>query len=197
MFPTAVADTVPHPSTIYFYVGLDCDSTGNGEAPCVNLGGGGDGLVVVDSGARPLRSLLVRSVHPQVGSFEWETNVVPERDTPASKGTGVGSHVAVTFLGRRDVSIVDIKREVKRLNDDERRRWRGRPEARRPAVLPNEAEAGSNVVLVQVRRSFRCALAWSCSMLVFDGGVSTDVTKSPRRLSSHGIRHHLLYSSWS
>lgn len=60
------------------------------------------------------------------------------------------------FVGNRGAPIADIKQEVEKMHEAHRRTSR-RPKGKlnegfepRPFVLPNEADVGSNVVLIQV-----------------------------------------------
>lgn len=157
----------PGPSTIYFYIGLDCSAAADSgdEDPCSEALEAGEedvgGLVVVDSDSKPRQSLLVRGRHPQHGVFELESTVVSTRDendvSPSSSGGG-GDTTRVAFLGRKGVPMVDIKREVEKLHEAHRRMYRanrrgGKNEMaeRVPFALPDESDVGSNVVLVQVR----------------------------------------------
>ena len=149
----------PRPSTIYFYIGLDC---GEDNGRCLEAGGGsGAGLVVVDDPdpSSPRRSLLVRGAHPQSGGFELEATVAaPTRDGggPFPEGEeDVG--LALAFLGKRGAVIADMKQEVEKLLGVHRRTGRSAAKkkgelARGAFVLPNKADSGSNVVLVQVKK---------------------------------------------
>ncbi len=161
VFPTGTmtegSGSPPRPSTIYFYIALDCGATADDEEnewSCLEVGTDGDaGLVVVDSLPSPRRSLLVRGAHPQHGGFEMEAAVASVREggDPGSRGEG---DVTVAFVGRRDSPIVNIKQEVEKLHKAHGRSARraGKTEGLEgaPFVLPNEADPGSNVVLVQV-----------------------------------------------
>lgn len=159
---TGAADRL---STIYFYVGLECGAN-EGEEPCPGLGRKNARLDVVNSGSNPRRSLLVRGAHPQLGGFELEASVVLTRDAVESSKE-VADDVTMAFMGRSKLPVVDIKRHVERLHDAHRRvrRKAGKREepVRGPFVLPDEVDAGSNVVLVQVRMTFYCGAPVRCA----------------------------------
>lgn len=153
---TAGPGSPPRPSTIYFYIGLDCSAAADdeNEGSCLEVGGDGDaGLVVVDSHPSPRRSLLVRGAHPQHGGFEMEAAVASVRDR-GELGSEGEEDVTVAFVGRRDSPIVNIKQEVEKLHKAHGRSARKAGKTERleegPFVLPNEADAGSKMVLVQV-----------------------------------------------
>lgn len=82
-----------------------------------------------------------------------EAAVVSTRDRGGSSSEGEYD-VTVAFMGKRDTPIVDIKQEVEKLHNAHRRvsRRAGKNERvdKGPFVLPNKADAGSNMVLVQV-----------------------------------------------
>lgn len=147
----------PRPSTIYFYIGLDCgDAITEDEESCLEAGEkSGAALVVVDSESSPRRSLLVRGAHhPRHGGFEMEAAVASTRDSGGLSSEGDGD-LTFAFMGKRDAPIVDIKQEVERLHEAHRRTSRRAKKEEGfetgPFVLPNKVDVGSNVVLVQVR----------------------------------------------
>lgn len=157
MFPTGAENKVPgspaRSSTLYFYVGLEHLTAGES-------GGQEDGgLVVVDSDSKPRRSLLVRGVHPQLGGFEVAATVGPTRGTSetGSSDEQESEVAAVNFLGKQNVRIGGVKDEVERLHAAHRRARRKSDQSETavpvvsPFLLPDEVEAGSNVVLVQVQ----------------------------------------------
>lgn len=136
------------------------------EGPCPEAGeGNGAALVVVDSDPTPRRSLLVRGSHPQLGGFEMEAGVVSMRDSGRLSSKGE-DHVTVAFMGKRDTPIVDIKQEVEKLHKTHTRKNRraGKDESsnKGPFVLPDTADAGSNVVLVQVKGCYYTTVGFSC-----------------------------------
>ena len=153
VFPIGAEKKVPgspaRSSTIYFYVGLDHVTADNaGEQD-------GGGLIVVDSASRPRRSLLIRGVHPQFGGFEVAAAAVSTRGkTGSSDEKQKDETVAVNFLGKQNVRIGGVKDEVERLHAAHRRVRRKGDQREMPVespfLLPDEVEAGSNVVLVQV-----------------------------------------------
>lgn len=146
--PPSVAN--PRVSTVYFYVGLDC---GDADARCSAVDGQNDGLAVIDPGLEPRPPLLIRGTHPQLGGFELEARAVSVGSTP---GAPVEGDVKVSFVGKAGVPVVDVRRYVEGLHATHRRvrRKGGQAEeasvARKPFVLPDEVDAGSDVVLVQV-----------------------------------------------
>eukprot|EP00903_Cladosiphon_okamuranus_P008249 g7940.t1 len=164
VFPSGTVTTgsgdSPRPSTIYFYVGLDCGEADTaGDESCLGAGRSGAGLVVVDESdpSSPRRSLLVRGAHPQHGGFEMEATAAPTRDSggPSSEGGAEGGGLALAFLGKSGAVIADMKREVEKLLKVHRLTCRSA--AKRmdglvtgPFVLPNKADHGSNAVLIQV-----------------------------------------------
>lgn len=139
-------------STLYFYVGLDHLAAGS------DRGQEDGGLVVIDSDSRPRRSLRVRGVHPQLGGFEVAATVSRTSGTSktgSSDEEQEGAMAAVNFLGKQNLRIGGVKDEVERLHAAHRR-VRRKGDQREMAVvlpflLPDELEAGSNVVLVQVQ----------------------------------------------
>lgn len=168
---TASSPSVANPrvSTVYFYVGLDC---GDADARCSAIDGENDGLAVIDPGLEPRRSLLIRGTHPQLGGFELEARAVSAGSTPGARAEG---DVKVSFVGKAGVPVVDVRRYVEGLHTAHRRvrRKGGQAEeasvARKPFVLPDEVDAGSDVVLVQVGEklfSTPLGLLWSCCALV-------------------------------
>lgn len=158
VFPTGAEKRAPgspaRSSTLYFYVGLEhltADKNGGQES---------GGLVVVDSDSKPRRSLLVRGVHPQLGGFEVAATVGPTRgtsETGSSDEEQEGEVATVNFLGKQNVRIGGVKDEVERLHAAHRRARRKGDQRETvvpvvlPFLLPDEVEAGSNVVLVQVQ----------------------------------------------
>lgn len=165
VFPIKADETLPksppRTSTIYFYVGLDHVAADKEKEQASG------GLAVVDpnSDSKPRRSLLVTGVHPELGGFEVAATVVSTRSkTGASdealQGSGDGAAqeggvVAVNFLGKQNVRIGGVKEEVERLHAAHRRSRRKDSQREKAAVaspflLPDEVDAGSNVVLVQV-----------------------------------------------
>ena len=169
VFPagTTGSGASPRPSTIYFYIGLDCsgDDTKDGE-PCLGVGGkSGGGLAVVDDDSEassPRRSLLIRGAHPQHGGFELEAGTVAKTQDGGGLsldgGGGGDGGLTFAFVGKKGAPIADIKQEVEKMHEAHRRTSR-RPKKKneafepRPFVLPNEADVDSNVVLVQVRKN--------------------------------------------
>lgn len=156
VIPTGAENKAPgspaRSSTIYFYVGLDHLTVEN------DRGQEGGGLVVIDSDSRPRRSLRVRGVHPQLGGFEVAATVSRARGTGktgSSDEEQEGAVAAVNFLGKQSLRIGGVKDEVERLHAAHRRVRRKGDEremaAVSPFLLPDEVEAGSNVVLVQVQ----------------------------------------------
>ncbi|CAM9649573.1 unnamed protein product [Ectocarpus sp. 13 AM-2016] len=142
----------PQPSTIYFYIGLDCSAAVNSDSEESCFTGGTAGLQVVHPESSSQQSLLVRGAHPQHGAFDLEAAVVSSRDSDSSSSE---MESAVAFLGKKGVPMADVKKEVeKRLEAHRRASRRAPPKSekadRGPFVLPNEADVGSNVVLVQV-----------------------------------------------
>lgn len=172
VFPAAGTGTTgsgasPRPSTIYFYIGLDfssdaASSEDEGSYSEARGGKSGAALTVVDDGsesASPRRSLLVRGAHPQHGGFELAASVAAPTATRDSGGGAAASSegdrgLTVAFVGKGGAAIADVKQEVERLHEAHRRATR-RAKTKEgsetgPFVLPNKADAGSNVVLVQV-----------------------------------------------
>lgn len=143
------------PSSIYFYIGLDCSAAIEDEGPCSEAGGNnGAALVVVDSDLTPRRSLLVKGSHPQLGGFEMEAGVASMQDGGELSSNGEND-VTVAFMGKTNTPIVDIKQEVEKLHKKHGRASRraGKDEGAKegPFVLPNTFDDGSNLVLVQVK----------------------------------------------
>lgn len=158
---TAGSGASPRPSTIYFYIGLDCGdaaAASEDEGSCSEAGGkGGAGLVVVDdSGSSPRRSLLVRGDHPRHGGFDLEAAVARTPDGGGSSAEGEGG-LTFAFMGTRGVPIVDIKQQVEKLHKAHRRTSRGvkknEGHGTGPFVFANTADVGSSVVVVQVSRN--------------------------------------------
>lgn len=86
--------------------------------------------------------------------------MAPTQDSggPSSEGGGEDGGLTLAFLGKSGVAIADMKRELERLLGAHRRT--GRSAAKKkdrlsagPFVLPNKADLGSNVVLIQVRKT--------------------------------------------
>lgn len=149
--------TALRPTSIYFYIGLDCSAAAIGnEGPCAEAGG--DTFVVVGSDSTPRHSLLVRGSHPQLGGFEMEAGAVSIRESGGSSAEE--DAVTVSFMGKSDTPIVDVKQEVEKLHKSHTRvsRRTGKNEAadKGPFVLPNTADVGSNMVLVQVKACPMC-----------------------------------------
>lgn len=139
------------PSTIYFYIGLDCNAAVNSDSEESCFASGTAGLEVVHPESSSQQSLLVRGTHPQHGAFDLEAAVVSSRDSDSSPSEMEG---VVAFLGKKGVPMADVKKAVEKLHEAHRRASRRAPKSekadRGPFVLPNEADVGSNVVLVQV-----------------------------------------------
>ncbi|CAM9775634.1 unnamed protein product [Ectocarpus fasciculatus] len=150
VFP-AGSGTSPQPSTIYFYIGLDCNAAVNSDSEDSCFAGGSAGLEVVHPESSSQQSLLVRGADSQHGAFDLEASVVSSRDSASSSSEMKG---VVAFLGKKGVPIADVKKEVEKRREAHRRASRRAPKSevadRGPFVLPNEADVGSNVVLMQV-----------------------------------------------
>eukprot|EP00752_Nemacystus_decipiens_P007415 g6630.t3 len=165
LFPIGTVTTgpgvAPRRASIYFYIGLDCgDADAGGEgSSCLEAGGkNGGGLDVVHDGSEESsrRSLLVRGGHPQHGGFELEATVAPTRESGEASSPGGGGDGGLTFafVGKRGAPIADIKQEVEKMHEAHRRMSRRGKKKEgletRPFVLPNQADVGSDLVLVQV-----------------------------------------------
>lgn len=137
-------------STVYFYVGLDCSSK-TGCSPVVAENGG---LAVVDLTKTSQGSLLVKGSWGELGHFELETSAF-STSTSGVVGEGAEGGPTVAFVGKANIPIVDVKRDLEKMQAEHKRSPR-RPQhqvdtsARRPFVLPNTVDDDSNIVLVQV-----------------------------------------------
>lgn len=139
-------------STLYFYVGIDCSTARPGDdTRCSRNVDGNFGVTVSDSATQNARSLLVTGASKQLGDFEWEA-------TASSALVGLTElenedTVTMAFVGKANIAIVDVKKELERMHSAHRasgRKGQAGPTSRRPFVLPSTVEDGSNVVLVQV-----------------------------------------------
>lgn len=146
--------TPPHTTTLYFYIGLDCAATTSGDTRCSNISSSGQGLSVVNANSASGDPLLVRGAHGELGGFEMEASVISMGGAPSSGEAEVRGDAIVTFVGKKDVSIADIKKKVERMYDEHElpTRMTSRNEAGSPPfVLSNEVDPHSNVVVVMVR----------------------------------------------
>lgn len=131
------------PCTVYVYVGLDCSDK---DARSHDLAENG-GLTVIDSAGESRKSLLIRGTSEQLGNFEFQA-------WASRRGEG-GSELSIAFVGKANVSMVDVKRELEGMHTQHQRSARRQRQssdipATQPFLLPNRADESSNVVLVQV-----------------------------------------------
>ena len=158
--PSATAtDTSPRFSTVYLYVGLDCNdgesgATGVMSLPCVGQIGDGAELRVVDADAPAGHPLVIRGKHARIGTFDVEASASLTGDAATSGRATAGNKVSIAYVGKKGLPLVDVKRMLERIQVQKsfgRRQKAGKiaEPAEEPFTLPNEMEAGSNVVLLQ------------------------------------------------
>lgn len=140
------------PSTVYFYVGLDCAS----KAGCSQVVSENGGLNVVDPTTTSKGTLRVEGATGQLGKFVLET-AVSSTDTLVVRDTREDERrISVAFVGKPNLPLVDVKRRLEGMYAEHRRSAR-RPKQQKPDtsvlgpfVLPNTVDDGSNVMLVQI-----------------------------------------------
>lgn len=138
-------------STVYFYIGLDCSS----KRDCSQVVAENGGLAVVDLTTTSQGSLLMKGASGELGYFEVETSASSPGTSGVPGEEGAKGSLAVAFVGKANVPIVDVKRQLEEMHAGHQRSARRLQHqvdtlARRPFVLPNTVNDDSNVVLVQV-----------------------------------------------
>lgn len=144
------------PLTMYFYVGLARDGEGADEEQASSSSAKGVLAAVGEPGASG-SSLLSEWTSRQIGDFHVEVTASKSgEDEAAGSGVGPGgpSDVTVAFVGKANVRLADVQKELQKVLKAQRAsRSRDPPRApvQQTSLLPNALEAGSNVLFVQVR----------------------------------------------